>query len=124
MPPFGAQLLSAETSDDGTNLVLTCTGSAESESSGALFTTLAGLHDRAVGRAARAVIADIRELEFASSSCIKAFVAWLQQIQQLEDGQQYKVRFRSNPRYAWQMRSLNALAAFAAGVVEIEAVTP
>jgi hypothetical protein len=112
--------LSAETTDDGTHLVLTCSGSAESEASGALFTTLAGLHERAVGDARRAVIADIRELEFASSSCIKAFVAWLQQIQQLDDAQRYKVRFRSNPRYAWQQRSLNALAAFAAGVVEIE----
>ncbi len=118
---YGAQLLSAETSDDGTNLVLTCAGSAESESSGALFTTLTGLHERAIGRAAQTVVADIRELEFAASSCIKAFVAWLQQIQQLDDAQRYKVRFRHNPRYAWQQRSLAALAAFAAGVVEIEA---
>ena len=117
---YGAQLLSAETSDDGTNLVLVCAGSAESESSGKLFSMLEGLHERAIGRAARAVVADIRELEFAASSCIKAFVSWLQQIQQLDDEHRYKVRFRSNPRYAWQQRSLNALAAFAAGVVEIE----
>ena len=120
MPAYGAQLLSAETSDDGQHLVLTCAGSAESEASGALSTTLTGFHEQAVGRSARTVIADIRELEFAASSCIKAFVAWLQQIQQLDDSERYKVVFRSNPRYAWQLRSLNALAAFAAGVVEIQ----
>lgn len=121
MAAYGAALLSAETSDDGQHLVLTCAGSAESEASGSLSTALTGLHEKAVQRGASAVIADIRELEFAASSCIKAFVAWLQQIQQLEDAQRYKVKFRANPRYAWQARSLAALSAFAAGVVEVEA---
>ena len=43
---YGAQLLSTETSDDGTHLVLTCAGSAESESSGPLFETLDWLEER------------------------------------------------------------------------------
>ena len=120
MAAYGAALLSTDTSDDGQHLVFTCAGSAESEASATLSTTLTGLHERAVSRGGPVVIADIRELEFAASSCIKAFVAWLQQIQQLEDAQRYKVKFRANPRYAWQARSLAALAAFAAGVVEVE----
>ena len=113
-------LLSARTSHDGANVVITCAGSAESEAFKALSEALAAAHADAMQRAAPAVIADVRELEFASSSCLKAFVTWLQRVQELDDGQRYKVKFRSNPRHSWQKRSLGALAAFAAGVVEVE----
>jgi hypothetical protein len=110
----------AEASDDGANVVLTCSGSAETTSFDVLTHALQRVHQAAMQRSVASVIADVRALEFASSSCLKAFVSWLQQVQELDDRQRYKVRFRSNPRYSWQRRSLGALAAFAAGVVEIE----
>jgi hypothetical protein len=119
-----SRLLSAETSHDGNALVLTCTGSAETEAFEALSDALSNVHDDAVKRSAPQVIADVRELEFASSSCLKAFVTWLQRVQELDDDHRYKVKFRSNPRHSWQKRSLGALAAFAAGVVEIETEGP
>jgi hypothetical protein len=115
-------LLSATTSHDGTNVVITCTGCAETEVLPELAAALDAVHTDAMKRSASTVIADIRDLEFASSSCLKAFVSWLQRVQELEDHQRYKIRFRSNPRHSWQRRSLGALAAFAAGVVEIETV--
>jgi hypothetical protein len=113
-------LLSAETTHDGPNVVLTCSGSAETESFSALAAVLEAVHKDAMQRSATSVIADLRALEFASSSCLKAFVSWLQSVQELDDAHRYKVRFRANPRHSWQRRSLGALAVFAAGVVEIE----
>ena len=113
-------LLFAETKHEGSTLVLTCSGCAESASFDTLSAALSAVHQDAMKRSAQSVIADVRALEFASSSCLKAFVNWLQHVQELDDGQRYKVRFRSNPRHSWQRRSLGALAAFAAGVVEIE----
>jgi len=87
-----------------------------------LSTALAAAHDDALKSSAPAVIADLRGLEFASSSCLKAFVTWLQRVQELDATRRYKVKFRSNPRFSWQRRSLGALAAFASSVVEIETV--
>ena len=115
----GASLLTTVQSRDGESLVITCTGSAETEALAGLEQALDTLHADAVAGSARAVIADIRGVEFASSSCLKAFVTWLQRVQSLEDDRRYKVVFRSDPRHSWQRRSLGALAAFAAGVVEL-----
>jgi hypothetical protein len=120
MDAKGASHLSTSTSRDGETVVLTCTGSAETECLDSLSQVLKTLHENAVLNPPRTVIADVRGLEFASSSCLKAFVTWLQSVQELDDGHRYQVLFRSNPRHSWQRRSLGALAAFAAGVVRIE----
>src|SRR5262249_53711182 len=96
-------------------------GSAETETLEFLDGALADIHASALQTSMRVVIADVRGLEFASSSCLKAFVSWLQRVQALDDRQRYKVVFRTNPRYPWQRRSLHVLATFAAGVVEIHA---
>jgi hypothetical protein len=114
-------LLSTNTTLDGATLVITCTGSAETDAFAELVTALDAVHNDAMRRSAPSVVADIRGLEFASSSCLKAFVTWLQRVQELDDEHRYKVRFKSNPRHSWQRRSLGALAVFAAGVVEIDA---
>jgi hypothetical protein len=96
--------LSTSTTRADSTVVLTCRGSAETEALESLNQVLTTLHN-----------------EFASSSCLKAFVTWLQRVQELDTEHQYKVVFRSNPNHSWQRRSLGALAAFAAGVVQIEA---
>lgn len=114
--------LVATTAREGDVIVLTCTGSAESEALGELASTLEQLHASAMKTSAEEVIADIRDLTFASTPCLKAFVLWLQRVQELDDENRYRVRFRSDPKHSWQRRSLNALRAFASGVVEIESV--
>jgi hypothetical protein len=110
--------LSTTASRDGQQVVLVCSGSAESESVDALTRALDDAHATAVGAAATTVVADLRGLEFATSSCLKVFVSWLQRVQKLESNR-YKVVFRSTPTYSWQRRSLGALAAFAKDIVEI-----
>ena len=114
--------LVATTAREGDVIVLTCTGSAESEALGELAATLDEIHASAVKTPTEEVIADIRELTFASAPCLKAFVRWLQRVQELDDENRYRVRFRSDPKHSWQRRTLQALRAFASGVVEIESV--
>lgn len=113
-------LLSVNVSRESASLVVTFVGSAETDAFDSLASTLDKVHGDATSSAMKTVVADIRGLQFASSACLKAFVAWLQHAQELDDAHRYKVLFKSNPRYSWQRRSLSALKAFAAGVVEIE----
>jgi hypothetical protein len=112
--------LSTATTHDGATVVLTCRGSAETRAFSELSAALDAVHRDALQRAAEEVVADVRALEFASSSCLKAFVTWLQRVQELDDDRRYQILFRSNPHHSWQRRSLGALAAFASGVVNIE----
>lgn len=114
------QLLSTSVSREAGTVVLTCTGFAETAALPELHGVLSGLHEDILRNPVPTVIADLRALEFASSSCLKAFVTWLQRVQELDDPQRYQIVFRSNPRHTWQRRSLGALAAFASGVVRIE----
>jgi hypothetical protein len=104
---------------NGDVLTLTCSGTADATALDRLDQQLADVHRAAITAPTREVIVDLRELEFASSSSIKSFATWLHLIQQHAD-QRYKVRFRSNPRYSWQRRSLGALATFAPEIVEVD----
>ena len=115
-----SELLSTNVAREGNKVVLTCSGSAETEALTTLHSVLSGLHEAILLDPVPTVVADVRALEFASSSCLKAFVTWLQRVQELGDQQRYQIVFRSNPRHMWQRRSLGALAAFASGVVTIE----
>lgn len=112
--------LSTSSTRDGDRIVLTCSGSAESESLEALQRALESAHASATSGAVRSVVADIRGLEFATSSCLKVFVSWLQRVQELDQAARYKVVFQSAARHSWQRRSLGALAAFAGDIVEIQ----
>ncbi|HEY4181849.1 MAG TPA: STAS domain-containing protein [Kofleriaceae bacterium] len=105
--------LSTAAARDGDTLVITCTGSAETESFDMLAAALEKAHHDALDTSCRTVVADLRGLEFASSSCLKAFVSWFHQVADLSGDARYTVRIRSNPRHAWQPRSLRALTAFA-----------
>jgi hypothetical protein len=115
-----APLLTTALSFDGETCTLTFRGCAESEEVELLATAFDGVHREALARSAHTVVADLRELEFVTSACLKVFVAWLQRVLALEEERRYSVRLRSDPRHSWQKRSLSALAAFATGVVEID----
>ena len=117
---MGTELLTTSTAREATMLVFTCSGCAETEAFAKLAAALDAVHQDATQHPTQVVVADIRELEFASSSCLKAIVTWLDRIQDLDDTHRYKVRFRSDARHSWQRRSLGALAAFAGDIVEIE----
>jgi hypothetical protein len=107
----------------GDELTLTCSGSAEGEALDTLGSTLKRLHEDAIaGDPVRVVKADIRALEFASSSCLKEFVKWLQVVKELDEPRRYQICFQSNPAHSWQRRSLSVFAVLAAEVVRIETV--
>ena len=85
-----------------------------------LAAALTGVHERALAAKLREVIVDLRALEFATSSSLKAFVTWLQSIHELGPETQYRVIVRSSAEHTWQARSLRALKAFAGELMTIE----
>jgi hypothetical protein len=105
---------------DQQSITVTCAGSAETATVDQFEQVLGTVHVDALRTGVTEVVVDLRDLEFATSSCLKALATWLHLVQQLEPPAQYRVRFRSNPRHSWQRRSLGALATFAAEVVEID----
>ncbi len=95
-------------------------GSAESVAMAPLGHLLGKLHGEAVRLEVREVTIDMRELEFMNSSCFKAFVSWLGELQDLDPIRQYRIRFLSDEQKHWQRRSLGALSCFAVDLIQIE----
>jgi hypothetical protein len=95
-------------------------GSADSRSQLAIEQLLGKVHAEAMRLKLPEVAVDFRDCDFVNSSCFKAFVVWLEQIQELEAAEQYKLRFFSDDTKAWQRRSLQALSCFAIELVHIE----
>ena len=62
---------------------------------------------------------DFRRLTFMNSSCFKDFVVWLSNVRGRAAGEQYRLRFLSNPKVRWQRASLSSLSCFAVDLVEI-----
>lgn len=85
-----------------------------------LASALTSVHERALAAKAREVIVDLRALEFATSSSLKAFVTWLQSIHELPAETQYRVIVRSSAEHSWQTRSLRALKAFAGELMDVQ----
>lgn len=112
-------LRAAPTFADG-QLSLSFAGSADSRSQGAIEAMLGRAHDEALRLGVPEVAVDFRDCDFVNSSCFKAFVVWLEQIQELDSEAQYRLRFYSDDAKAWQRRSLQALSCFAIELVHIE----
>lgn len=66
------------------------------------------------------MVVDLTRLEFMNSSCFKSFVAWIEQVQNLDPSEQYRIQFLSDPNMHWQRRSLKALSCFAADLITVE----
>ena len=111
--------LTSNVREDGTTIVVEMSGSADMESVDPLNAHLAGLHREALRTKATEVAIDFRQLEFMSSSCIKAFVEWISNIQELAPVERYRVQFRSNPQLRWQKRSLHSLHCFASDLITV-----
>jgi hypothetical protein len=112
-------LRAAPTYVDG-HLSLSFQGSADSRSQNAIEVLLDRVHNEALRLGLPEVAIDFRDCDFVNSSCFKAFVVWLEQIQDLDEKQQYRLRFYSDDTKAWQRRSLQALSCFAIELVHIE----
>ena len=115
----GNDLRASPSYADG-QLALSFAGSADSRSQGAIEAMLGRAHEEALRLRVPEVAVDFRDCDFVNSSCFKAFVVWLERIQELESDQQYRLRFFSDDTKAWQRRSLQALSCFAIELVHIE----
>ena len=78
------------------------------------------VHREIQRQAIREVVVSMRDLSFLNSSCLKAFVKWIDAIDSCEDAFRYKLRFISNPKHGWQRRSLETLKSMSDGSVSIE----
>jgi hypothetical protein len=112
--------LRSDTSIEASTVRLKLVGSAESDAMAALDDLLAKVHAKVVESALREVTIDMRELDFMNSSCFKAFVSWIGQVQDLEAHRQYRIRFLSDDNKHWQRRSLGALSCFAVDLIQVE----
>ncbi len=105
---------------DGPSIQVWVKGNADYAALDALETLLTRIHAEAGRSDVRETVVDLRELEFMNSSCFKSFVTWINDIQELEERKQYKVKFRSNPKMHWQKRSLHSLRCFAVELISVE----
>lgn len=104
---------------DDNKIRVAYTGSADMESVEPLTAHLAALHAESQRAHAPEVRIDFRQLEFMSSSCLKAFVEWISNIQDLAPVDRYRITFLSNPHLRWQKRSLMSLQCFASDLITV-----
>jgi len=122
IPDIRTEALRSEVAfETPTELQLRLVGTAETESMEALTALLKKLHTEALARGVREVTVDLRSLEFMNSSCFKAFVSWVGELEDVEIDRQYRIRFLSDESRHWQARSLGALTCFATHLIRVEA---
>ena len=97
-------------------------GTADLRVADEMGTLLRALHQHALDTQAECISVDLRELEFMNSSCFKAFVSWIANLQELPSEKQYRVKLLSSPAMLWQRRSLHALSCFAQHLVSVERI--
>jgi hypothetical protein len=112
--------LSVETWRAGARLDSRLAGVAELAVGRQLAGYLRALHGLAHAGRVKHVVVDLVRLEFMNASCFRAFVSWIQELQELPRTGQYTVCFRSNPDLPWQRRSINALRCFATDLITVE----
>ena len=108
---------------DGDALVVRMWGNADLRVNGPLGPFLDSVDDEVRRHKLGEVVADLRELVFMNSSCLKEMVRWIVHIEE-RGGGPYRVRFLSDPAAQWQTRNLEALRSFAPSLVSIDVAAP
>ena len=104
---------------DGDTIAVMIKGNADYAALDALEMLLTRVHAEARRLGVKEAVVDLRSLEFMNSSCFKSFVSWINDVQELDEPQRYKVKFRSNPKLHWQKRSLHSLRCFAVELITV-----
>ena len=86
----------------------------------ALEEFLRALHAEARHRRLAGVTVDLRTLAFMNSSCLKALVSWVTQIQDLPRDERYRITFLSSPALRWQRHSLARLCLLGDDLIQVE----
>lgn len=121
MPAFSGPRFTAASSYDGRALQLRFAGNADLDAKDALEVLMPRVHAESLRLGAREVVVDFTALEFMSSSCFRALVSWISDVQDLPTDRQYRIRLISSASVLWQRRSLHALKCFADDLVELTA---
>jgi hypothetical protein len=111
----------ADATMNGRELRICLSGNADLNVKTHIDRFLSDVHDLARRERVAEVSVDVRGLEFMNSSCLKAFVRWINGIQDELTEAQYRIVFLSSPSMYWQRRSLNALACLASDIVSVQA---
>lgn len=117
---FDQSGMSVQTSRQGDLLHTMLSGVAELAVRDRLTSFLKAIHSSAAGSEVQEVAMDLSRLEFMNTACFRAFVGWIQDLQELPHDRQYRIRFRSNSGQPWQRRSINALKCFATDLIIVE----
>jgi hypothetical protein len=113
------ELLSASAAVDGRLMTVVLGGQADTRTKTALEHFLGVVASEAMRIGVTDVDTDLRQVEFMNSTCIKGFVNWISQVQELPPEQRYRIKFISNPAAQWQRRALKTLAIFGGDLIAI-----
>jgi anti-anti-sigma factor len=103
-----------------TEIVVRLSGSADLTTVLKLNEYLEQVHAQALAQKVHSVSVDLRDLDFMNSSCLKAFVQWVAEVQEAATEDRYAIVIHGSDRRAWQKRSLHALATLAPEVVSLK----
>ena len=120
LPYIDIPELSARTAIDGSKIHLHFIGTADAPATDLMGPLLMSLHAEAQKIGAREVTVDFRQLDFMSSSCLKAFVTWIGNVRELAADRRYGMRFLGDATKYWQRRSLDALRGLASDLIEVK----
>ena len=121
VPAVDTPELSGQVTQESDGVVaLRLKGNADTRAMQALDVMLKLLHAQVLEARIKEVVVDLRELEFMNSSCFKAFVSWLSDLQEVAPERQYRIRILSDAGKHWQRRSLGALSCFAVDLIRVE----
>ena len=115
---MGSEGLQTSLAVDGVSVTAIFSGNAESDDFEAMAAFVGKVDAGARTANATRVVADLRELGFATSSCLKVLAGWVIKLE--EEAGPYTVEFVSNTKHSWQRRSLRALEACAPAVVLVK----
>jgi hypothetical protein len=120
IPPVSQPGFALTPSYTGGSVVVRMSGNADMNAQSILATALRQVHAEALRLGVSEVVCDLDELYFMNSSCFKALVTWVTTLLAVDPGRRYRIRVRSNPKLAWQRRSVEALRCLAERVVIVE----
>lgn len=98
--------------------VLRLIGSADNATANGLANLFGDLHDELIGKKAKQITVDMRDLDFMGTGCVRELVAWFKQLEGIVG--RYTIKLRSNPAIGWQRNTLPALACFDTTLVTVE----
>jgi hypothetical protein len=102
---------------DGDRLVARLAGTADMRVQTKLEEFLKVLSESAA--AAQEVRVELTDLEFMNSSCLAAFIHWIDDMEKLPRGA-CRIVFRSNKKHRWQQRSLTSMTSLGYSFVSVE----